>query len=505
VRILLTWIGKRDPWRPKEGRRSGTTEVMPRDCPKNYLDGPILTFLARSDSFDAIYILYDPPLEKNNALSSLQIQLAERFPLLKVFPRFIPIDDPVSYEPLYRYMRASCEEVQAHHGNKAEYHLLLGPGTPQMHTVWVLLAKTVFTSHLWQIYEFNGELLTKAVTIPFDIDADIIGPIVRTLKNEPLFPAGDFVFTDISMKEMLSIVSRVAPYDHPVLLLGESGVGKGKVARLLHDLGPRKNHPFTNVDCAAIMPSLIESELFGHVLGAFTGAVANRPGFFEAAQGGTIFLDEIGELGLDLQSKLLKVVEEKRLRRVGSSEEIPCDVRVVAATKRRIKDMVDAGEFREDLYWRLAVVPITVPPLRERPGDIQVLSDYFLTEVNNKRVSLGEPPLKLGPSARRWLEDQSWPGNVRELKNAIERIGLFASRPIVDKKEVEGIVNIHGSNERFNFSGMALKEALDTLERKMIEDALSQHKTQKAAAKALGLGSQQALQRRMVKWRNVGK
>ncbi|MCC6408344.1 MAG: sigma-54-dependent Fis family transcriptional regulator [Planctomycetes bacterium] len=222
-----------------------------------------------------------------------------------------------------------------------------------------------------------------------------------------------------AMMAMLSVLDRVTEGDFPVLLLGESGTGKELVAQSLHQNGPRRHKPFVGVNCGAIAEGLLESELFGVVKGAYTGAVRDRVGLVEAANGGVLFLDEIGEMSLALQSKLLRVLQERRLRRVGGNEELPVDVRVISATNRDLAREVQAGRFREDLYYRLKVVQIEIPPLRERREDIPVLIEHFLarlaTEGNRTKPTVTREALER-------LMAHDWPGNVRELQNEITRM-----------------------------------------------------------------------------------
>ena len=218
--------------------------------------------------------------------------------------------------------------------------------------------------------------------------------------------------------EKLEIVERVAKTDSSVLILGESGVGKELFAEQIHMQSPRNNKPFIRVNCAAIPEGLLESELFGHVKGAFTSAIATRHGRFELADGGTIFLDEIGELPLALQSKLLRVIQERTFEKVGSDTTVTVDVRILAATNRNIEKQVEKGEFRSDLYYRLNVLPLYIPPLRQRPEDIILLADFFLKMCMKKTRNLFNG---FTPDAMETMLSYSWPGNVRELENCIER------------------------------------------------------------------------------------
>ncbi|HSQ64809.1 MAG TPA: sigma 54-interacting transcriptional regulator [Polyangiaceae bacterium] len=225
----------------------------------------------------------------------------------------------------------------------------------------------------------------------------------------------------LAMRTIFGVLERIAPTEATVLLEGETGTGKDVLARAIVEHSPRKSGPFVVVDCGAVSYSLIESELFGHERGAFTGAVSARQGAFELADGGTVFLDEIGELPLDVQPKLLRVLETREFRRVGGNKPLHTDVRVVAATKRDLKREVQGGKFREDLYFRLAVVPVTVPPLRERREDIPLLAAHIL-----EAACAGGEPLPIASDAMQGLLAHDWPGNVRELRNVLERAVYMA-------------------------------------------------------------------------------
>ncbi|MBN7768473.1 sigma-54 dependent transcriptional regulator [Marinobacter daepoensis] len=230
------------------------------------------------------------------------------------------------------------------------------------------------------------------------------------------------------MQKVFTLIRKVAPTETTVLIQGESGTGKELAARALHLLSPRASKPLISVNCAAIPESLIESELFGHEKGAFTGAVSARTGLIEAADGGSLFLDEIGELPAEAQARLLRVLQESEIRRVGSTQSRTVDVRMIAATHRNLKAMTRTGEFREDLYYRLNVMQIRLPPLRERRADILGLAGKFLKRQAGK---LGRPDLTLSPEAMLALERYRWPGNVRELENAIERASILTDGNII--------------------------------------------------------------------------
>jgi DNA-binding NtrC family response regulator len=221
-----------------------------------------------------------------------------------------------------------------------------------------------------------------------------------------------------AMRHIVELVASIAPSDSTVLITGESGTGKEVVARAIHGASPRRLNPMVVVNCGALPEGILESELFGHEAGAFTGARARHKGKFEAAEGGTVFLDEIGEVSPKVQVELLRVLEEKAVTRLGGTEPLPVDFRTICATNRDLQEAVKAGSFREDLYWRLNVVHVHIPPLRERPEDVPVLADAFLARFAQ---SMSRRPMRFSDDARDALAGYPWPGNVRELQNAIER------------------------------------------------------------------------------------
>ncbi len=238
----------------------------------------------------------------------------------------------------------------------------------------------------------------------------------------------------LSIREVFSMIARTGPTTATVLLIGETGSGKELAARAVHDLSTRSSRPFVAINCGAISPALIESELFGHERGAFTGAVARHAGAFEQASGGTLFLDEIGELPWELQPRLLRVLEDRRFRRVGGIQESSADVRVIAATHRELEKLVSEGKFREDLYFRLMAIPISIPPLRQRRSDIPLLAAHFMQTLQTG--SRGEARKSLSPGAMATLVDHPWRGNVRELKNVITRSLLFARGEVIEREDL---------------------------------------------------------------------
>ena len=287
-----------------------------------------------------------------------------------------------------------------------------------------------------------------------------------------------------AMRTALDLVARVAEHKSTVLITGESGTGKEVIARAIHRASPRSGGEFVAINCAAIPESLLESELFGHARGSFTGATADKMGLFEAADGGTLLLDEIGELPLGLQAKLLRVLQDGEIRRVGDQRNRRVDVRLVAATARDLADDAKAGGFREDLFYRLNVVAIHLPPLRERPEDIAPLARLFAAQLSRR---LGRA-VELSAAAVAWAERQPWRGNVRELEHALERAAVLSDKQVLDAQDLSPSLPLSTIAERGKGGEVKLRDAADSAEREAIEAALkAAGGNRRAAAKRLGV------------------
>jgi two-component system NtrC family response regulator len=308
------------------------------------------------------------------------------------------------------------------------------------------------------------------------------------------------------MQEIYQLIEKVAPTPSSVLITGESGTGKELVARAIHINSPREKAPFISVNCAALPETLLESELFGHERGAFTGATSMRKGRFELADSGTLFLDEIGDIPLPLQAKLLRVLQERSFERVGGSHPIKVDVRIITATNRDLKDEVDEGRFREDLYYRLNVLHIHLPPLRERADDIPMLTDHFITKFAKM---LNKPDLRISGEALRYLVGLPWEGNVRELENTIERAAILCSGDVIQAEDVHPDVAVNKREvdwssevdfEKFIPSNLSLPEVLSGVEEEMVKRALKEANfVQARAAESLGI-TKSLLQYKMKKY-----
>ncbi len=315
----------------------------------------------------------------------------------------------------------------------------------------------------------------------------------RQLRNavESKYSFGNIIGKSKVMEDVFETIRKVAPATTTVLIEGESGTGKELVAKSIHFNSPRRDKPFVAVNCSALAETLLESELFGHEKGAFTGAVARRKGRFELADGGTLFLDEIGELSQNLQVKLLRVLQERVFERVGGVKPISVDIRIIAATNKRLKDEMIQGRFREDLYYRLNVVHIILPLLRNRREDIHLLADHFIRKYGAKDKS-GTPVSGLDPEVERFFFDYSWPGNVRELENVIERAMVMCRSNTIQVSDLpkEFRSNVYNTLHIEGIPSSAkLDETLTMIEKRMIVRALKlTNNVQSQAAELLGIG-----------------
>ncbi len=330
--------------------------------------------------------------------------------------------------------------------------------------------------------------------LPKPIEMDELKTVLRRalfvagLKNEsrlaPVAAPTDHSFEGIignspAMRTVFDSITKVSAVNAPVLLLGESGTGKEMAARAIHLRSPRKDLPFVAINCGAIPETLLESELFGHEKGSFTGAHAQRKGRVETAEGGTLFLDEIGEMPPALQVKLLRFLQEKKIERIGGRTSIAVDVRIIAATNQDLQKTIATGSFREDLYFRLAVVSITMPKLRDRPGDVRLLAESFIQQFAKDH---GKPVSKFTQAAMRSLEHFAWPGNVRELHNRIRRAFIMHEGQSIHPSDLEL------TDDEIPETGRSLKDARDEVEKKMILESLARNQNKVShAANDLGI------------------
>ena len=347
---------------------------------------------------------------------------------------FKSLSSPMNFGEIYESARAAVGEILDSAGSDKELVFHISPGTSAMAAVWIILAKTRFPAELIQSSAKYG---VQTASVPFDIAADFIPDLLRksdaklrqlSAAEPPDAPEfADIIHRSQVMRRVIAKARYVAPRSVPVLLEGASGTGKELFARAIHKASLRREKPFVPVNCGAIPPDLVESELFGHEKGAFTGATDARPGYFENADNGTLFLDEIGELPLAAQVKLLRALQEGEVRRLGGKHAKKVDVRIIAATNRDLLEEISSGRFRADLFYRLAVAVIKLPPLKQREGDISLLVDKLLGQINEE--SSTEPGYRdktLSVAARKLMLRHSWPGNVRELLNTLRRAAIWS-------------------------------------------------------------------------------
>ena len=421
------------------------------------------------------------------------------------------LTSPTAFGEVYPAAVRACERARAAGGPGAALTFHLSPGTPAMAAVWVILAKTKrFPATIIESSEERG---VREVSVPFEISADFLTDVLRQPDQElERLSAGlppqaaafdDIIHRSLEMRRVILLARLVARQSVPVpvLIEGESGTGKELMARAIHHSSPRRGDRFISVNCGAIPENLVESELFGHVKGAFTGADKARKGHFEEANHGTLFLDEIGELSLPTQTKLLRVLQEKEVQPVGSSESCQVDVRVIAATNRTLTEEVARGRFREDLFYRLAVAVLKLPPFRERGGDLGLVTDHLLDEINDDFAKApGYRRKDLSASARNFLTQHPWPGNVRELHNTLMRAALWSAGDTITGDDLRGaLLSAPGDHKRDVWDrqlggGFSIEALLAEIRRHFLNRAMEEAGGNKTrAAGLLGLRSHQTL------------
>lgn len=340
----------------------------------------------------------------------------------------------------------------------------------------------------------SGEEWKQSGLVVVIRDMKQINQLLQSAKQNGMIQFSDIIHQSEAMRRCIEAAQRVAEKDATIFLRGESGTGKELFARAIHFASTRANGPFVSINCAAIPEALLESELFGYEAGAFTGAEkGGKKGLFEMAQDGTLFLDEIGELPLQHQAKLLRVLEERSLRRVGGNRPIPLRLRIITATNRDLNDLVRRGQFREELYYRLHVIPIMIPPLRERKEDIALLAAYYMEKFCAKAR---RTPLLLSQQALSSLEAYNWPGNVRELQNVIERSIYFCPDQETELREV--LLGAAPEPGR-DYTRLSLKEHLEQVEKQLVQAALKRYKSIRQTARHLGV-SHTAILNKMKKY-----
>ncbi|WP_312381499.1 sigma-54 interaction domain-containing protein [Stutzerimonas balearica] len=420
-RVLVSWVGGND-------LKAVAVAVADAEA------GPILATL-NTVSVDSVELLCSYSAERVEPyLTWLRKQVD-----VPITAHYVCLSSPVHFGEIYQ---AASQHLKRLNTPANQLSILLSPGTPAMQAVWILLGKTRYPA---TFYQSSLEQGVQQVEVPFEIAAEYV-PAANTISTDKLVQlAGldvpvDAAFDSIvtQSERMLTLKAQaqiLAAKQVPVLIYGETGTGKELFARAIHNAGPRSAAPFVAVNCGAIVPELIDSTLFGHKKGAFTGAIADRPGVFQQAHSGTLFLDEFGELTPDVQVRLLRVLQEGTFTPVGSNQELKVDARLITATHRNLMQEVAQGRFREDLFYRIAVGVLHLPPLREREGDLLLLSERLLAGIASQDASLGDK--KISAEAKNLILQHPWRGNVRELQSTLLRAALWCQGDLIVAHDIE--------------------------------------------------------------------
>lgn len=513
-RVLVQWIGHSDlramAMDQPEAKKSEIMAVVKGQIPEKGNVGPARTLLDR-EAFDEVILLSDYQPDWNRRFKKW---IGTRVELKKV-----ELKKPTDYHAILEIADAELSSLQKRSDRRdIELCLHLSPGTPAMAAVWLLLGKTRYPATFFET--FAGECWKTDV--PFDLTIDVIPQILRDPDNHlqhlaseaPTDVEGfqDIVGDSKAIRTAVGRAKRAAMRGISVLLLGESGTGKEMFAQAIHQASPRRDKPFVAVNCAALFETLLESELFGHAKGAFTGASEQRNGVFEEASGGTIFLDEIGETSPGTQAKLLRVLQPltgkgpavRKIMRLGESKEREVDVRIIAATNRDPHAEIRRRRFREDLYYRLAVVTITLPPLRERKTDIPKIAARLLDQLN-RQFEAEEPGYEhknLSDSANAFVKRHEWPGNVRQLYNVLVQAMVLSERTGLTRADLAAALgempqngtSVSLSLERQLGDGFNLREYLNELQASYLRRAMEEAGGVKSkAADLLGYDNYQTL------------
>ena len=483
--ILIAWIGGADISHAEKQQH-----------------GPISTTL-QSGQYNHAYFLYN--YEKTKTQPYLEWLKQQK---TKIHADYIPLTSPQDLGEIYLAADKLLTRItQAH--PKSQLHLQITPGTPAMQAVWILLGKTKYPNVTFlQSSEQQGVYETQ---IPFEISAEYSSnqQTARQLKDlsqaavAPHAAFDDIITNNSHMNTLKQRATVLAQHDVPVLINGDSGTGKELFATAIHNASPRAGKPLKVLNCGAIPPELIDSTLFGHKKGAFTGAVSTQQGVFEAADGGTLFLDEFGELPLDAQVRLLRVLQEGVINRVGDSEQIEVDVRIICATNKDLMQLISEGTFREDLFYRIAVGVINLPPIKDRKGDISLLAKTLLQQIE-QQTELKDK--KLSPKANNLILEHSWPGNVRELYSTLLRACLWSQGKSISEQELKSAMftqQPNGSDILTHDLGQPidLTEVLEGIEEHYVRLAWDKTSGQKKkAAQLLGYASYQNYNKRLEKY-----
>lgn len=478
---MISWVGSADH-ESAEGKRGSEL-------------GPIASAIrVHEPAFDKIILLTNYDFERTRRYCTWLEQVTE---CVKTDLYGVDLASPIDYASVYTKVSGELKHFGLPRDDvQLTFHL--SPGTPAMAAIWIILAKTRFPAKLIQTSKEKG---VERVDFFFDLANEFLPEFlqrsserIHRLANDRPKPApqfGKIVHCSAIMLEQIVLAHKIAAYDVPVLILGETGTGKELFAEAIHAASSRKDMPFVAINCGAIPTEMVNSELFGHKKGAFTGATDNRDGHFGAAEGGILFLDEVGDLPLDAQVRLLRALQQHEITRLGESMPRKVNVRIIAATHRDLVVDVALGRFREDLFHRLAVGILRLPPLREREGDVDLLIDYLLAQINADEAEKPEAQHKtISPEARRLLHAYGWPGNIRELYHTLLRASIWSESALVGHADIQrSLLDIRGVDpgilNRTLGQGFDLQVLLDDVARHYFRRALQKSGNKKKQASEL--------------------
>ncbi|MFM8250531.1 MAG: sigma-54 interaction domain-containing protein [Planctomycetota bacterium] len=512
-RILYQWLGHADLRAMAVSLPSADRDelfALIKSQPSNVDDqGPGKT-LVTNEVFDEIYILSNyPPKWNGSYLDWLGA---------KAYLRPVELPVPTSYAAIFQLAHASLDALKKRTDwPEIQLCLHLSPGTPAMAAIWLLLGKTLYPATFYETFEGQSWV----TEVPFDLTIDVLPAMLRNQDAHLAYLSaqspsevegfGDIVGDSRAIRDAVGRARRAALRGVNVLLLGESGTGKELFARAIHRASPRRDNPFIAINCAALSKTLLESELFGHKRGAFTGADRDRRGAFEQAHTGTLFLDEISECDAETQAKLLRVLQPlagegptvRTIRRLGDDCDVHIDARIIAATNRDLQQSIAQQSFRDDLYYRLAAISITIPALRHRRSDIPAIAQRLMEQINNNfaQDELTYQPKLLADSALSFLSSHGWPGNVRQLYNVLAQAAVLADGTALDRASLTSALGeISAADSLADDAllplgdGFNLEEHMNQIQRSYLKRAMQEAGGVKArAARLLGIKSYQTL------------
>lgn len=517
--ILISWLGHTDLRAMAQDSTPATKKAIEEvigtfDENMKLGLGPIKT-LTTQVKFDSFYLLSNYKGNLNKAFATW----------VACNPAIwdVELKNPTDYHEVYSIVEGKLKSLYTNEGREHSYNFLLSPGTPAMAAIWILLGKTKYPAQFYQTY--NGKFWTTEV--PFDITVDVIPELLQDTdaylqqfaSKSPQEVQGfeSIVGSSQTIKVAVGRAQKAALRNVPVLITGESGTGKELFSKAIHAASARRDKPFVPINCAAIPRELLESELFGHVKGAFTGAVENKVGAFEQAHEGILFLDEVGECDPAIQAKLLRVLQPtpgegssiREIQPVGTAKTKKVDVRVIAATNKNLLEMVENGTFREDLYYRLAVIIIGLPPLRERKSDIPEIATRLLAQINED-FARQEPCYKhkyFSATTNKFVKQHVWQGNVRQLYNVLLQAAVMTNSDEISVMDIKAAIgdSVNGRKQLDPLNlplgeGFSLDEQVDLFQAHYIKKALEEaHNVKSEAARLLGLSNYQTLDAKMKK------